>query len=875
MDLPQLLQRHAEQFVQPRLQDVVSQYQQELFELADKAPNNQLQASLFANQKQVLQCQEQILSGFAKAMAQQLDDFVKAKTAAKTSIDDQQVEDLSLLDKAELEDDLAVTVVSNRSNNQHTEVLWKLNRRLAVIRGGKAVNDESNPFGAFCIANCAQRAIAVLTVQGKPKLLFYKVLERVLLADLGELYERLNQALLEKGVLPNLKYQLAKSANKAAAMPQTQPAEAVLPTAPVAPESVPVVHFDNADEQRQQQVLQALLGQLQQASSPLQQQAQSYFTVADDMAAGQSPDSFNSTDFAMALSCLQSELPNSQQIQAADINQLNERFFAQLASMQKSLSRNQLAIDDLSKVELVGQLFSQILSDEVLADNIKALLSHLHTPILKVALIDSSFLQQPSHSVRRFLALLTDLGAKYAGNEALERSLLNKFKAIVARILHEFVDDVGVFAELNQELVQFADTLAKRAEVAEQRNIDAAKGVAKLAEAKAQAELRVRKHLSGRRLPDVIMLLFAKPWLDFVTFNILRHGNQSTLVKQALQVIDQLIWSLEPEQITQVPELEYQRRQKRLQRMILSGLATAGLDKPKQEELMAELARLQQQARQNAEQETPLAQAVSESHEFESEAVEPIEGQEETAVVETQELKTEAESADAHESAIYKQSSSAQALADNKTRFLAVEEQSSQADVLRQTAQAASQYASLSTKQNIGEVALPMEGKTTQIERQLAQQSQQKQAAEAAVSELDEAAAQPALGDQSLQQNIAEPQLGSTELEQAMATAEPRLDESEIGEQLANWRQSLEGLSFGSWYYRLHQGQKQLMKLAWFSELSDSYMFVNQAGVKVANLSGRELAIALQQAVIYEAEDSKPNFMEKLFGGLLQKNRNN
>ena len=55
----------------------------------------------------------------------------------------------------------------------------------------------------------------------------------------------------------------------------------------------------------------------------------------------------------------------------------------------------------MQTIDLVGMLFEYMLSDEHLPDSVKALLSYLHTPFLKIAFIDKDFFEQPEHPARK------------------------------------------------------------------------------------------------------------------------------------------------------------------------------------------------------------------------------------------------------------------------------------------------------------------------------------------------------------------------------------------------------------------------------------------------------------------------------------------
>ena len=81
----------------------------------------------------------------------------------------------------------------------------------------------------------------------------------------------------------------------------------------------------------------------------------------------------------------------------------------------------------LDTVDLVGLIFRYMLDDVNLHDAVKSLLSHLHTPYLKLALMDQSFLNNYEHSARILLNQLAEVGSRWVKEEN-DRSVLPTIK---------------------------------------------------------------------------------------------------------------------------------------------------------------------------------------------------------------------------------------------------------------------------------------------------------------------------------------------------------------------------------------------------------------------------------------------------------------
>lgn len=100
---------------------------------------------------------------------------------------------------------------------------------------------------------------------------------------------------------------------------------------------------------------------------------------------------------------------------------------------------------------------------------------------------------------------------------------------------------------------------------------------------------------------------------------------------------------------------------------------------------------------------------------------------------------------------------------------------------------------------------------------------------------------------------------GNREVESAPVRAQPASLEPEPAEvrskiedlpRLRRWVKRVEQLDNGSWLtYRDKAGQKKRMQLAWISPTRDRYIFVNERGQKVADLSAIQLARQLSRGV--------------------------
>jgi hypothetical protein len=192
-------------------------------------------------------------------------------------------------------------------------------------------------------------------------------------------------------------------------------------------------------------------------------------------------------------------------------------------------------------IDMVGMLFEYILADENLPDSIKTLLSHLHTPFLKLAFIDESFFENTEHKSRMLLDSLADAGASFVGHDGVSQyNMYEEIKRIVQRIIKEFKNDVNLFAELLMEFTLLKKRITHMHNLKERNSIEKKQGQEKHAQAKITARQEIKKRIDGRRVPSSIINLLS-PWFVYLTFIQLKEDKGSKKWTDALAVIDNLI----------------------------------------------------------------------------------------------------------------------------------------------------------------------------------------------------------------------------------------------------------------------------------------------------------------------------------------------
>jgi hypothetical protein len=97
-------------------------------------------------------------------------------------------------------------------------------------------------------------------------------------------------------------------------------------------------------------------------------------------------------------------------------------------------------------------------------------------------------------------------------------------------------------------------------------------------------------------------LLLLQPWSDYLSFVLLRYGEQSDSWKRAIAVVDDLLWSLEPK-IQQADKVVQLEKQDALLAALEHGFETIGYEQAKGRKLLDAVIALQRLALQSRKAE--------------------------------------------------------------------------------------------------------------------------------------------------------------------------------------------------------------------------------------------------------------------------------
>src|SRR5690554_400708 len=528
------LRDRARQQLQVMLRELFDRADDALFELADKATNNQEQNLYFDSMREVRIRRRSMETAFFRCI-----DIGFAKLLDPNAYSDEtkkqkeiSMDELSLVKNDELEELVATDSMINKANDQFAEAVQHLTLRIDHLVPVK-VYQKNNPLGADVICHAFVDATQLTNIDMKAKLVLLKLFDNLVMTKLGSLFQSLNQLLIDSNIMPSLKQDRSRKSTSTTT-PSYSPSGA---NTPVKNAGQVTDHSSSYGAPRYDvqtnevlQTLRDLLGSRNASTTPSM--------TGEEIA---SQDLINILSQAQHHNNVDSTTAQG----AGATPNLRELLNNMLGSGQKK-SRVINQVDD-DVINLVSMMFDFILDDRNLAAPMKALLGRLQIPMVKVAIADKSFFSKGGHPARRLLneMAMAALGWQESSEENQRKdSLFNKMEMMVQTILSEFEADISIFGQLLTDFRAYLDKEKRRAQILEQRTIDAEDGKAKSERARADVDAALASVINDQILPASATKLLREAWANVMFITCLKHGTTSDEWLSTVNTAQLLVWSL-------------------------------------------------------------------------------------------------------------------------------------------------------------------------------------------------------------------------------------------------------------------------------------------------------------------------------------------
>jgi len=571
-----------------------------LLDFAEKAESNTAQSLFFEAMSAVRHNRRPIEERFYAQLERGFNEFPLRPNSGQQAAEQAQGPDsLSLIETDELETFVATQNAAGKLASRIMDRIFALKQRLAVINNGNAIEEAQIPGGPGWLAAAFQHAVEELELEHKVRMVLIALFDKYVLSRADNLFDEYNKRLIQADILPNLRYEIRRQAGSVEIIEKQLQPDSADPSSVGGQDEQPEADQSPSElgDELFGRICELMSGRRGRTGAPGRSASISPIhgpggsssgggsgagaggggagsgggmgsgggggaassgggsagsRMSDQDAAGTTLlgqiNRAQSSVHTTAVNMSSDEFIENIEVDEQLIERLQDALADEREKIFKGVDRRKLSGADTDVIELVGMMFEYMLKEETLPNIVKALLSRLHTPLLKVGVIDRSFFTHQGHPARRLLNDMTAAGIRWVDEAHIDRGVFPKMKELVDKLLLDFKEDVGIFDTLLEAFTGYVNELEQRASRVEERTTEAADGQEKLQAARSRAQQQIANLSRNKPLPQAAHDFLQRILADKLTFILLRNaeGDQSEDWQAATALVERIVASVLP-----------------------------------------------------------------------------------------------------------------------------------------------------------------------------------------------------------------------------------------------------------------------------------------------------------------------------------------
>lgn len=205
---------------------------------------------------------------------------------------------------------------------------------------------------------------------------------------------------------------------------------------------------------------------------------------------------------------------------------------------------------DRGTVDALAEVFDYVFADMAIPAPLKVIIGRLQIPVLRAAMLDRDFFLSAEHPARKLVDTLASASVTWTPEKGEQDPLYLQIDGSVQRVLHEFEDDLALFAIVLADFTEFLFESEQRADkeiepVAAQEN-NQEQLQAALAHADEIVHARITALPAHLPLAPFLKPFLAMQWRQVIALAWMTEDSHAGHWNHTLDIMDQLIWSTQP-----------------------------------------------------------------------------------------------------------------------------------------------------------------------------------------------------------------------------------------------------------------------------------------------------------------------------------------
>jgi hypothetical protein len=533
------LEQMASTLITAQLGNMFENADDVLFEMADKARIGTEKQTFLDTMRTVRLERPRIIKAFKEALHDALSRREADARSAEVDLDD--LEKWTLQESSDLEEKIAVQNMDSKAASMYAEQLKELEQRLERL--SEDTQGAVSP-KALCpgrILDAFRQSMRGLEVQLPIKLVIYKLFDRVVVSNMGQVFSGANQMLAERGVMPKTGPKAPKKAPPPAWMPQAMPS-GMMPSGMMPPGMAPGMHsmpggmpggagataFQHMAHGLRSEHLAAAM-QMYGAGPAGMPAPMPYYGAP----AGGTMGNLATAAAPMAAPAMDPYATAQQNAQLA-----NEMLAVLDATGHGKPVNTWMPAQNLA---LVSRMFDEFYADPQLPEVARPVLSRLQFPVMKFAMSDPSFFVNPRHPVRE---LVHDVYDKLAGAPTAPGADFGRVEELVQDLLQRFDPDPTKLRADARNVHPVTEHEAERFLEQQRERLEQQKRALQEKIRRIVAQ-ELRLHIGDRRVPKPVLPLILSGFGPMLVAHYRNGGQDDPGWMQTLALLDRLLASLD------------------------------------------------------------------------------------------------------------------------------------------------------------------------------------------------------------------------------------------------------------------------------------------------------------------------------------------
>lgn len=205
------------------------------------------------------------------------------------------------------------------------------------------------------------------------------------------------------------------------------------------------------------------------------------------------------------------------------------------------------AVPSAAAIALLSRLYNKVIDDPALVPEMREVLRRLHTSVLLVAEQDAQVLSNQEHPVWQLVNCVAGHSAGFSqpGGERL-RAFIGFVESLVARIIVTTRPTATLYWEALREAQQYIDEGSRQAAAKSQLTIEALERSQQREEWKILLHQQVKEQLTQAVVSTTVRAFLVGPWVKAIAEAMVRFGQDAAEVSAMVDLVDDLLWSVQP-----------------------------------------------------------------------------------------------------------------------------------------------------------------------------------------------------------------------------------------------------------------------------------------------------------------------------------------